>query len=363
MRERFVIFGFAILIILGLPRTLFAQSTDDEVPFDLFNLDLDNLDKDDSIAIFLLLDDLIETPKSSLVWRSGFGSGNSSLASSQVIRQNTYTSLSYNHKSGASIDVLSNFSSRYAPNFYNLGISAGYLGSLATKSSYSFTYEYNWFNNVTEENSELDFSDLAHTFSSYVDYKFKSLTFGLDYSHFLGTKIHRITPSVSSFISLRKTPFLKRFVFAPTVFALFGNDSRIIGTYYSFNQGLLANYPRVAEMDFNDINDNNYASFVESRPRLVDFLENSGVVDAKNIESSNLRGLNTIISLPLLYTKGRFSTLINYSINIPFKKTTSYQENFENKLLEAVFNNTYIQSSFKTSNYFSFSISYTIIKS
>lgn len=318
-----------------------VHAQEDELE-DLLDLDLESLSGDDSLLVFLLIDDILSdstTTKSSLAIRTGFGSGSSSISSSNLVRRNTYASLVYNHKSGLSIDATANFSNRYSPGFYGGGASISYLKPLGTKGSYNISYEYNWFNNVIEDGNEdqtVDFGELEHTFIAYTDYRIKSLTIGLDYNHFIGTSTHRVTPTVSSFISLSNVPILKKLVFAPTFFAMLGNDVRTTAVHYTEVDNFLIAIVRGAN-EFND-------AFSSDK---------------------KFRALNAIFSFPILYTQGKFSLMLSYSLNVPFRKSDPFDVTYESERLSRYMLNVYGDypvSEYQLSHYGSFSISYVLFR-
>lgn len=197
----------------------FGSSPDDDL---LFSLD----DSFDSLSLFLLLDSLIQSSEatSELVFRAGYRS-NLTVAGRDYSADlaGVTGGLSYYHYSGFYTDLYANWNTNSDPSYYLTALSAGYLGLIGKKFSWSGAYTLYSYNN------ELDFSEgnyYPHDLSASASLQFGKLILGADYSLLFGdSHAHRLLGSATGYFKWKKVGFLDYVTLMPNVAVLYGNQS------------------------------------------------------------------------------------------------------------------------------------------
>ena len=186
----------------------------------------------DSLSIFTLIDSVLQatyTPPTDLIFRFGYSSNMVNAGRNYGIDQYGLTpGVSFYHKSGFYADYSGYWNSAYDPKYTVSMLSAGYLGSVKNKLTYSANYE-RWLYNP-------DHTELADGFKNnlggYLSYNFNHLYVGLDYSYLFNQNksANRLIGSISGQFSFKDVWIFDRISILPTIATVYGNDDVTI--YY-----------------------------------------------------------------------------------------------------------------------------------
>ena len=284
------------LVILFVPWTGFAQST---------STPEDPLTQADSLAIFELLDSLINLESISLpsqfAVRVGYNSNiNAKNGAFYLYEFGITTRAAFYHKSGAFIDVTGYLSNQYQSAYYLTTPSIGYMNYDLKHWSFLIEYGHNIYNIksksdiITNSNTNYISQDFTDLFTGGIFYQWKKLNLKIDYTLLTGLRTaHRFNPALYFNIARNRWLGFDRITITPTIAFLFGIQKQ----EYSYYQKL-------------------YASPLEAIFRVRHNLPLFQLVS----EEYNWSGLmNYSFRLPINFTKGSWGISLTYVYNIPTK--------------------------------------------
>lgn len=302
----------------------------------------------DSLSIFNLIESMLSlesSPSSELNIHASFTSSVTSAGRDYDINQKGLSpGLSYYHKSGIYADLSGYWNSDIEPNYNPTVFSLGYLSTFNENWSYNLDYEKWLFNpGDTSENP------LTNSIGASLNYDFKFIDVGLDYSLLFGNKTaHRIIGSLSSSISLGKWSVFDNIRLYPSGNIQYGNATitQLRITRQQLNEQWANIYQQI--IDFSDLNDFQQQTTIRSietafengriterrRDRLIDLINTAQNLTAEEIqelqdivdngyeesilENSNAFGLmNYSFSLPIALSIKNLSIILSYTYSIP----------------------------------------------
>jgi len=186
--------------------------------------------EEDSVSIISMLDSLIkleeEINRSQIILKTGYNNESLTNNRQSVSTENgIFSGLSYYHKSGVFLDLLSIWNSQYDPKRYLLVSSAGFMGNIGKNWSYMAGYDHYFFNdNAETEDIQFPFTDGLNAAAYFIKPGFET---GIDYSIIFGDTFaaHRIAFSLTGNLSLNHVWFLDKVLFRPSTSLLLGNQS------------------------------------------------------------------------------------------------------------------------------------------
>jgi len=179
----------------------------------------------DSLSIFQLIDSLLlmdDLHTSQLAVRFGYNSNVLSAGRTLGIENFGLTSgISYYHWTGIYADVSCFWSSDFDPSYYLTIASVGYMHDFSKNFSVMAGYDH-YFYTADDEDSYIPYTN---TLAVTPMLEFKPVIFSLNYALYFGdAHVHRIMPSLSVVLEKRNWLGIDRIAFAPTFYALFGNE-------------------------------------------------------------------------------------------------------------------------------------------
>ncbi len=241
-----------------------------------------------------------------------------------IDQQGIIPGLSYYHKSGLYTDVTGIWNSELDPKYFATIASAGYLGQINKRWSYSLSYDHTFFNTT----NEYDSYSLTNAMNSSVTLDFGYLYTGVDYSYSFGggETSNKIIWNLTGKIKKRTFKPFDKVTFYPSFSILFGNQNLLL-EYYDLNrENRLSNYSiedinRLAKKnEWTDVKRQRTSQLINivnsdnRTPLQQAFLQNY----FRSQEEINYFGLlNYYISLPISFTTNKFGVLVSYNYNIP----------------------------------------------
>lgn len=336
--------GYIVLFsILGVHQS-FSQALDSTLSRD-YAAELAALDSElDTIGIFSLFDSVLSLaaikPPSEFNVRLGYSSNVTNGGRDFGINQyGLAPGISFYHNTGLFADVSGFWNSEFDPK-YNITVATlGYLGNKGKYWSYSGSYEKWIYHADKSEISEVP----NNSISASINFNYKYLNLGLDYSYFFGgTEAHRLNSSIGAIFKTKK--LLKNAVvsFQPSFSLLYGNQNVIV----QFN-GNLIDELRSNEYLRQNLQSESFQSFlqevelteeqvnrintIQSRRLLTDdqkrrlissvYLSNADVqnyiYELLDTNSNEYGIMNYNISFPVSIRYKKWLTLLSYSYNIP----------------------------------------------
>lgn len=210
-----------ITLILSTSSALYAQDVDSLLLGD----DLDFLINGDSLAIFSLIDSLLNADvdlSSQVAVRLGYNSN--VIAAGRTLGIENFglaPGITYYHKSGLFADVSGFWSKDFDPSYYLTIASVGYSPIISKKFSVMATYD-RYFYNTKDADAYIPYKN-ATSINGNFDYR--RLNTGLNYSFYFGDKsVQRIMPSVGATFEIKKKALIKRIAILPAFYLLLGDE-------------------------------------------------------------------------------------------------------------------------------------------
>jgi len=262
----------------------------------------------DSSSLLSILEDIIneEYLKSQLSLRAGYSSNITNAGRNFGIQQfGLHAGVAFYHKSGLFADVAGYYNSDQDPKYNTTISSIGYMGLFNAKWNYYLSYDHYFFNQA--QNSDYVLSEpLTNSINASSNFLIKKINLGVDYSFIFGEETaHRTRLNLSYSLSSKKTGFIDRINFTPSISLLAGNANV---TSVVFNEQLARAkseelIKEIGKMRFNYLLRNN-------RELLKTLLS--------EIQTKNTFGImNYSIFLPLSFSIKKTTLLLNYSLNLP----------------------------------------------
>ena len=282
------------LWLIFIPWVGFAQDT--------LSLKDEPLTSTDSLAIFQLLDSLINMESlpvnSQFAIRTGYTSNiNARTGAFNLSEFGATTRVAFYHKSGIFADVGGFWSNQYSPEYYLTIPSIGYMNY--SLKNWSFLIEYSrYIYNLSYANGPISIiytyndnyasQSFKNSFTAGIFYQWRNLNLKFDYSLLTGSRTgHTFNPTI--FFTLKKNNLLglDKIYFAPTLSILLGIERMT---------DLIPLFKNQAEFRFlirNGIN-----------PYRKEYHYEFGV-------------MNYGIRFPLSLTKGNWGLMLSYTYNFP----------------------------------------------
>ncbi|MTI20705.1 hypothetical protein E1176_06705 [Fulvivirga sp. RKSG066] len=183
----------------------------------------------DSASMISLLDSLVKLDdlenRSQLALKLGYNSESIIDNRESLGTENgLFSGITYYHKSGLFLDVISFWNSQFEPKNYLTTTSIGYLGTIGKKWSVLASYEHYFFNeNAESEEIEFPFTDGLNASVYFVE---KYFELGADYTIIFGDtfKSHKLNYSVTGNFTFKNVPLADRLTLRPAVALLWGNQ-------------------------------------------------------------------------------------------------------------------------------------------
>jgi hypothetical protein len=309
----------------------YAQTTSLEQELAELDAELDAIfaNESDSTSLLALLDALINADQnySEIQFRMGYSSRVTSAGRDFGVDQQGLTpGVSFYHHSGFFADATGFWNSELDPKYNLTVLTAGYLGRIGKRTTYSLSYDHSFFTEYSEYNT------LTNSLSAAASLNFKNIYTGLDYSFSFGTETaHRTVWNVTGKMKTKGFGPIKSVTFFPSVALLFGNQN-ITNQYTStdaltkfqhaddrqimfFSKKLReGGFDKASPMFLSRLRDslNNNESLTVLQQSAYDQLFLTGE------ESSNVFGLmNYYFTLPILFETKRINIYLSYNYNIP----------------------------------------------
>ena len=307
------IFIISISFFSALPFTSKAQENDST---ELANLtaELDAIfgNESDSLSLMSLIDSILSSDVSGsfLSYRLGYSSRITSAGRSfGVDQQGVIPSVSYYHKSGLFGDATGIWNNELDPKYYLTILTAGYIGNISNKWSYTLSYDHSFYH---ASNDTYSFP-LTNSINSSLTVNLKHIYTGLDYSFSFGDNTaNSISWNTTGVIKKKAFKPFKTVSFLPSFSILFGTQN-VTDQYNAVE-------PRPVLASLSDIEIE-----IIARRRQLSQQQKQRLIDARDeaqadqsVSSSKQFGLmNYYISLPILLTSDKFGLTISYNYNIP----------------------------------------------
>jgi len=313
------IFIISISFFSALSFTTKAQENDST---ELANLtaELDAIfsNESDSLSLMHLIDSILSSDISGsfLSFRLGYSSRITSAGRSfGVDQQGVIPSISYYHKSGLFGDATGIWNNELEPKYYLTILTAGYLGNISNKWSYTLSYDHSFYHSSDETYS----FPLTNSLNSSLTVDLKHLYTGVDYSFSFGDDTaNSISWNVTGVIKKKAFKPFKSVSFLPSLSILFGTQN--VTEQYN------AVEPRPVLASLTDLEIE-----IIARRRNLSQKQKQRLINARDEAQANLSvstskqfGLmNYYISLPIHLASDKFGVTISYNYNIPIAITGS----------------------------------------
>ena len=332
LNTKIVLVTLIISIVAALPAK--SQDSDHDDYDSLLNyylasdsILLDQLELElaaDSMDILDLIDSLIygDFRYSQLSMRLGYTSDITYAGRNFGIEQHGFAAgISYYNKTGLFADVSGFWNSHLVPAYNPTVLTAGYLGRLSRKLSYTVSYDHFFYNQTDDELSYYPITNSANA-SAFLE--LGKITLAGEYSFLFGEEsAHRFRANLMYTFSKSKLGFIDRFVFMPTA-------STLLGSSYIYQINPV--YPTISRETRFQIRQILFRRYGEEaikylwRNRRDQYLDLEREVfnlirdDAINYEltSSNVFGImNYSFSVPFYFYINNFTFALSYHYNIP----------------------------------------------
>ncbi len=329
-----------IILLVAIPFLSYTQEGEIDYAAELAKLELEL----DSGGIFSLIDSVLNldfTPPSELHLRFGYNSSVLTAGRDFGLNQHGLTpGITFYHKSGVFSDLTAFWNSEADPKYNLTMASIGYMGTLKKNWNYTFSFE-KWFYN--ESNSTTSNGQPTNNIGTSLGYDIKWLSTSIDYSYLFGdSDAHRIIGSMTGRIYFKNVWFFDYLSIYPTASILFGNNNITV----FFDRDLIDDFETTQYIAQNFLNDEDYRMTIRSlltvqeNDAINSILANQRFGRLAKIElikqiifnnedtasytlslldtEDNVFGLmNYGFSLPILLSKGKWSTMISYNYSIP----------------------------------------------
>lgn len=280
----------------------------------------------DSMDILDLMDSLLYTDFriSQMAIRVGYTSNITYAGRNFGIDQHGFGfGASYYHKTGLFADVSGYWNSDIMPNYNPTIITAGYLGKITRKWTYTLSYDH-FFYQVPEEEQEITYYPITNSLNASTYYELGKFTLAADYSYLFGEEsAHRARGNLMYTFSKSKWGFIDRFVFMPTASALFGNAFiyQVTPIYPSFNRDTRIDIRHIMINQWGEDRvrymwRHNRDTYLNIEKEIYDQYKSDFVEYL--ITSENVFGLmNYSLSAPFFFYINNFTFSLSYHYNIP----------------------------------------------
>ena len=310
--------------------TLLAQESD-STELAMLSAELDALlsNEDDSLTPLSMIDNLLsETqPESYVSFRLGFSSRATAAGRDFGLdQQGLMPGISFYHKSGLFTDVAGIWNSDLDPQYFATVTTAGYLGQLNKKWSYSVSYDHTFFNT----SNEYDTYSLTNSINGSLNLDLGKVYSSADYSFSFGggETSNRVMWNVSGNFKKKTGKWIHNITFFPTFSILLGNQNLLVEYYDNNRENRIAN---LTEEQVRQLAEQNGWTDGQRRRRLalVEVLNSRDRTPAQETlleeffsqeqEVSYFGPLNYYFSLPVRFSTKKASATLSYNYNIPIE--------------------------------------------
>lgn len=280
----------------------------------------------DSLDIFDLIDSLLleDYRFSQLSIRTGYTSDVTYAGRNFGFNQFGFNGgIAYYHKSGIFADVSGYWNSSLDPSYNPTITTAGYLGNLTEKWSYTLSYDH-FFYNEPENEESLVYYPLTNSANLSTYYDLGKFTVATDYSFMFGQEnAHRLRFNLMYTISKEDWGFIDRFVFMPSISMLLGNATiyQVNPVYPEWNLRTRYDIRQLMYEDFGEYavkylwhnnRDKYFELEQETYEKYVDEL-----TYYEYTPENKFGVMNYSISAPLYFYVNNFTLALSYFYNIP----------------------------------------------
>ena len=272
----------------------------------------------DSLSLMSLIDSILSSDVSGsfLSLRLGYSSRITSAGRSfGVDQQGIIPSVSYYHKSGLFGDVTGIWNNELDPKYYLTILTAGYLGSISDKWSYTLSYDHSFYHSSDDTYA----FPLTNSLNSTLTVDLRHIYTGIDYSFSFGDDTaNSVSWNATGVIKKKAFNPFKSVSFLPSLSILFGTQN-VTDQYNAVE-------PRPVLANLTDLEIE-----IIARRRNLSQQQKQKLINARDEAQANLTvstskqfGLmNYYISLPIHLASDKFGVTISYNYNIPIAITGS----------------------------------------
>lgn len=306
----------------------------------------------DSASLFALIDELLKPDQkiSQLQFRFGYSSRVTSAGRDFGIDQQGLTpGISFYHHSGFYTDVTGFWNSEFDPKYNLTVLTAGYIGQISKKTTYSIAYDHSFYTEKDETQT------LTNSISGSITQDFKYAYSGIDYSFSFGSEsAHRLIWNLTGNFGFKGFKPFNRITILPSIAVLFGNQN--ITTQYT-RTNHLTKFQQSSDRDMvffaNRLREAGYtnttAGFLIRMRDAVNAGETLNDIQSQAYDYLFLSDatedtfslMNYYLTLPILFETKKVNFYLSYNYNIP--------RNLEGAEYE-----------FESNGYFGFAVTYNL---